>query len=186
MPLETAVRLGPENARALRMLAALQRAGAGGAEALRTMQRLAKTGAMTSTDFLAYFSLALDEEEFGLARRLADEASKGGGSAMRHRLLARVAVRAGDPGLAERELRQAAAVDGTGRSRLELARVLVSRELAPATRLEVLEMLRAVSFRPDSNGAEALVLGLCNGLVPLVEVDGCDPRAGSAARGPGA
>jgi tetratricopeptide (TPR) repeat protein len=172
MALETAVRLDPANARALRLLAGMQQAGGSGAEAIQTMQSLAKTGSMTTRDFHAYFSLALRQGDFPLARRLADAASKGDSPALRHRLLARVAMGAENPAEAERELREAVAADRTGQSRLELAKFLFSRNLDPATRVEVLELLRGVSALPDSNGAEALMLGLASGQLPLMETDG--------------
>jgi len=172
MALETAVRLDPANTRALRMLAGLQQAGSAGVEALRTMESLAKTGTMSSRDFLAYFELALGQGEFALARRLADAASRMGSPELRHRLLARVAMREEDPAEAERELREAVALDRTGRSRLELSEFFLSRKLDAATRVELLEILRGVSTLPDSIGAEALVLGLASGQVPSVEADG--------------
>jgi hypothetical protein len=172
MALETASRLDPSNARALRLLAGLQLAGREDAEALGTMEGLAKTGTMGPGDLLEYFALALRQGDFALARRLADAASTGGSPALRHRLLAKVAIQAGNPAEAERELREAVAVDKTGRSPLELAQFFLSRQQGPGTHVEVLEVLRGVSILPGPNGAEAIALGLASGKVPMVEADG--------------
>lgn len=172
MALETATRLDPGNTRALRLLAQVQGAQGSGAEALETMGRLAGTGGLTRRDLFDYFALAMREEEFAVARRVADAAANGDDRAKRHLLLARLEMRANKPAEAERELREAAAVDRSGRARLELAKFLLGRGLTPETKAEVLESLRDLSQRPDALGAEALTLGLSTGVVPLVEREG--------------
>jgi hypothetical protein len=79
MALETASRLDPSNARALRLLAGLQLAGREDAEALGTMEGLAKTGTMGPADLLQYFALALRQGDFNpgtpdSTRRVIEEA----------------------------------------------------------------------------------------------------------------
>jgi Tfp pilus assembly protein PilF len=171
MALETATRLDPGNTRALRLLAPVLEAGGAGSEALGTMARLAQSGGMTGRDLLDYTAMALRQEEFELARRVADASSTGTDPALRHLLLARVAIASDKPVEAERELRAAVEIDSSGRARLELARFLISRGLNAETRPEALELLRGVSVRPDPMGVEALFIELTGGAVPIVELD---------------
>ena len=171
MALETATRLDSKNTRALRLLAPVLEAGGEGSEALGAMARLAESGGMTGHDLLAYTAMALRQGEFEIARRLADVSSTGTDPALRHLLLARVAIATDKPTEAERELRAAVEEDQSGRARLELARFLISRGLNVETRPEALELLRGMSVRPDPMGVEALFIGLTGGAVPLVEMD---------------
>ena len=78
MSLETAIRLKPNNAEALRVLARLQGATGKGAQSLETWQKLAASGGITLDD-LAQFSMAASREgDQALAERLADAAPVAG------------------------------------------------------------------------------------------------------------
>jgi cytochrome c-type biogenesis protein CcmH/NrfG len=61
MSLETAIRLKPNNAEALRMLARLQGATGKGAESLETWQKLASSGEITLDDLVQYSMAASGE-----------------------------------------------------------------------------------------------------------------------------
>ena len=170
MSLETAIRLKPNNAEALRVLARLQGATGKGAQSLETWQKLAASGGITLDD-LAQFSMAASREgDQALAERLADAAAGGGNTALKHVLRANLLLSKNDIPGAEAEFRQAVEVDKTGNSSAMLARFLLTRRLNAETAPEIREMLRELSKRPDAVGLEALFTAITRGLVPPAEL----------------
>ncbi len=170
MGLETALRLEPGNAQALRLLARLRGAQGAGAESLDAMRRLADSGQLTLEDLSAYAAAAAREGDWALAERLADAAARGGNPVLRHLLRAELLASKDDLAGAEAELRAAAEVDKSGNGKAALARFLITSRLDGETAPEVLEMLRSLSARPDQIGAEALGGAISKGLVPRNEL----------------
>ena len=170
MSLQTAVRLKPNNAEALRVLARLQGATGKGPQSLETWQKLAASGGITLDD-LAQFSMAASREgDQALAERLANAAAAGGNTVFKHVLRANLLLSKNDIPGAEAEFRQAVEVDTTGNSRAMLARFLLTRRLNAETAPEIREMLRELSKRPDAVGLEALTAAITRGLVPPAEL----------------
>ncbi|MFM8364202.1 MAG: tetratricopeptide repeat protein, partial [Verrucomicrobiota bacterium] len=172
MGLETALRLDPKNAQALRLLAKLRDAQGAGAESLDAMRRLADSGQLTLEDLSAYAAAAAREGDWALAERLADAAARGGNPVLRHLLRAELLASKKDLEGAETEMRSAVEVDKSGNSKAALARFLMANRLNGETAPEILEMLRSLAARPDQIGADALGGAISNGLVPRNELPG--------------
>jgi hypothetical protein len=170
MSLETAIRLKPNNAEALRVLARLQGATGKGAQSLETWQKLAASGGITLDDLAQYSMAASREGDQALAERLANAAAAGGNTVFKHVLRANLLLSKNDIPGAEAEFRQAVEVDTTGNSRAMLARFLLTRRLNAETAPEIREMLRELSKRPDALGLEALSTAITRGLVPPAEL----------------
>lgn len=170
MSLQTAVRLKPNNAEALRVLARLQGATGKGPQSLETWQKLAASGGITLDDLAQYSMAASREGDQALAERLANAAAGGGNTALKHVLRANLLLSKNDIPGAEAEFRQAVEVDTTGNSRAMLARFLLTRRLNAETAPEIREMLRELSKRPDAVGLEALSTAITRGLVPPAEL----------------
>lgn len=172
MGLQAALRLDPRNAEALRLEARLLLAQGANAEALDALRELTESGQLGFEDLTLYATLAAREGDTALADRLVNSAAAGGNAVLRHLLRAQVKGAANDPAGAEKELREAVALDESGEAGLFLARFLVSRRLNAETAPEVLALLKKLTGRPDQLGAEALVQGLSAGVVPPVELEG--------------
>ena len=170
MSLQTAVRLKPNNAEALRVLARLQGATGKGPQSLETWQKLAASGGITLDDLAQYSMAASREGDQALAERLANAAAAGGNTVFKHVLRANFLLSKNDIPGAEAEFRQAVEVDTTGNSRAMLARFLLTRRLNAETAPEIREMLRELSKRPDAVGLEALTAAITRGLVPPAEL----------------
>ena len=170
MSLQTAVRLKPNNAEALRVLARLQGATGKGPQSLETWQKLAASGGITLDDLAQYSMAASREGDQALAERLANAAAAGGNTVFKHVLRANLLLSKNDIPGAEAEFRQAVEVDTTGNSRAMLARFLLTRRLNAETAPEIREMLRELSKRPDAVGLEALTAAITRGLVPPAEL----------------
>ena len=172
MGVETALRLNPQNAEALRMLARLRGAQGAGAESLDAMRRLAESGQLSLADLTTYAVSAARGGDWALAERLADAAARGGNPVLRHLLRAELLTSKNDFPGAEAELRLAAEADKTGNTQASLAKFLITHRLNAETAPEVLELLRGLSARPDELGAEALATAISRGLVPPNEIAG--------------
>jgi tetratricopeptide (TPR) repeat protein len=170
MSLDTAIRLKPNNAEALRMLARLQGATGKGADSLETWQKLAASGGITLDDLAQYSMAASREGDQALAERLADAAATGGNTVLRHMMRANLLLSKNDIPGAEAEFRQAAESDTTGNSSAMLARFLLTQRLNAETAPEIREMLRELSKRPDVIGLEALSTAITRCLVPPAEL----------------
>ena len=171
MGFETALRLDPRNAKALRMFAGLRQAQGAEAEALDAMRRLAESGQMSLDDLVNYAQMAVRAGDISLAERLADNAGRGGNTALRHMIRAELGAAKNDPEAIEKELRAAAEVDESGRSKFSLAQFLIQRRLNAETAPEVLAILKGLSSKNDVLGAEAMGLILTAGLVPQSEAE---------------
>ena len=169
MALETALRLQPANAHALRLLAKLQVVSGENAVALGTWGRLAGAGGMTVEDLSIYAQSAASAGEWALAERLADAAARGGNSVLRHMLRAELEGRKNNPVAMEGELRAAVEADKSGNAKAVLARFLLQRPMTADSASELRGLLKELSKRKDVTGAEALANGLTRGLVPLEE-----------------
>ena len=171
MGLETALSLDSRNAKALRMMAGLRRAQGAEPEALDAMRRLAESGQMSLDDLVNYALMAARAGDSALAERLAENAGRGGNNVIPHMIRAELGAVKNDPEAVEKELRLAAEVDESGRSKLLLARFLVQRRLNAETAPEVLAILRSLSSKNDALGAESMGMILSAGLVPPAEAE---------------
>ena len=171
MGLETALSLDPRNAKALRMMAGLRHAQGVEPEALDAMRRLSESGQMSLDDLVNYALMAARAGDSVLAERLAENAGRGGNIVLPHIIRAELGAVKNDPEAEEKELRLAAEVDESGRSKLLLARFLVQRRLNAETAPEVLAILRSLSSKNDALGAEAMGMILSAGLVPEAEAE---------------
>ena len=172
MGLQAALRLDPRNAEALRLEARLRLAEGANAEALDALRQLTESGQLGFEDLTLYATLAAREGDTALADRLVNSAAAGGNAVLRHLLRAQVKAAGNDPAGAEKELREAVALDESGEAGFFLARFLMSRRLNAETAPEVLDLLKKFSGRPDRLGAEALAQGLSAGVVPPEELEG--------------
>lgn len=170
MSLQTAVRLNPKNAEALRLLARRQGATGKGSDALATWQKLAESGGITFDDLAQYSMLASREGDQALAERLANAAASGGNTVVKHILRGNLLLSKKDIPGAEAEFRKAVEVDKSGNSLITLSRFLLANRLNAETAPEIREMLRELSKRPDEAGLNALIVAINRGLVPPAEL----------------
>jgi tetratricopeptide (TPR) repeat protein len=170
MSLETAVRLKPNNAEALRLLAKLRTASGGGVKPLETWRKLAESGALTLDDLTQYASAAAREGDWALAERLADAAATGGNTLLRHLLRAELLASKNDFAGAEAELREGIESDKNDAAKAALARFLLTYRFNAETASEVLDLLRKLSKLQDDRGPEAIGTALTRGIVPPGEL----------------
>lgn len=170
MSLETAVRLNPKNAEALRLLARLQGSTGKGTQSLETWQKLAASGGITLDDLAQYSMAATREGDQALAERVANAAAAGGNTVLKHLLRGNLFLSKNDIPGAEAEFRKAVEVDETGDSQAMLARFLLAHRLSADTLPEIRELLRELSKRPDAAGLEALSTAITRGLLPPAEL----------------
>ena len=170
MALDTALRLSPMNATALRTMAQLQSAASQRSEALATWGKLAGTGQMRFDDLTAYAQLAASAGEWALAERLADAVARGGNTTLRHLLRAELANKKNDPEAMEVELRMAVESDKTGNAKAMLAQFLLRRPITSESVIELRGMLKELGGRQDRVGAEALAGAITRGVVPVEEM----------------
>jgi thioredoxin-like negative regulator of GroEL len=170
MSLETAVRLKPNNAEALRLLARLKGATGEGPKSLETWRKVSESGSLTLDDLAQYAAAAARENDWALAERIADAAATGGNPVLRHMIRAELLTSKNDLPGAEAELRLAMDADKTGNARIALARFLMTRRFNAETAPEVLELLREGSKLQDARGVDAIATALRLGLVPPAEL----------------
>ena len=121
MAYETALRLNPKNAEALRGIAVLQYSIGQKGNALLNFQRLADTGAMTPRDAQVFALLAAMHGEWELANRIVDALSGGTSAALSHLVSADISSMRGKMDSAESSLRRAVEIDDSDRCRAALA-----------------------------------------------------------------
>jgi tetratricopeptide (TPR) repeat protein len=170
MSLETALRLQPSNAEALRLLARLKGSTGEGPKSLENWRKLAEGGSLTLEDLSLYAAAAAGENEWELAERIADTAATGGNPALRHLLRAELLTSKKDLPGAEAELRLAVDADKTGKARIALARFLMTHRFNAETAPEMLELLREVSKLQDERGVDAIATAMRIGVVPPAEL----------------
>jgi tetratricopeptide (TPR) repeat protein len=170
MSLETAIRLKPKNAEALRLMARLQGAVGEGPKSLDAWRKLAERGFLTLEDLAHYALTAAREGDWALADRIVNAVTAGGNSFLSHMLRAELLISKNDLPGTEAELRLAVEADKTGNSRAALARFLLTRRLNAKTVPEIRELLREISKQPDAIGMEALATAITRGLVPPAEL----------------
>jgi thioredoxin-like negative regulator of GroEL len=170
MSLETALRLQPSNAEALRLLARLKGSTGEGPKSLENWRKLAEGGSLTLEDLSLYAVAAAGENEWELAERIADTAATGGNPALRHLLRAELLTSKKDLPGAEAELRLAVDADKTGKARIALARFLMTHRFNAETAPEMLELLREVSKLQDERGVDAIATAMRIGVVPPAEL----------------
>jgi len=169
--LNSSLRLMPNNPAALRLLARIQTAQ-GDPVALETWKKLMATGKGQFEDLGIYAEVAVKQQDWALADRLADATAVTGNKAMPHLIRARLLSLKGDPNLIETELRQAVDKDETLVSKRALAELLLSQRLNEKRSKEAFEILREISKSQDASGAEALATALFKGVVPAEEISG--------------
>lgn len=170
MSLDTAVRLKPNNAEALRLLAHLKGATGEGPKSLENWRKLAESGSLTLEDLAQYAAAAARENDWALAERIADAAATGGNPVLRHLLRAELLTSKNDVPGAEAELRLAVEADKTGTAQAALARFLIARRFNTETAPEILELLREVSKLQDERGVDAIATAMRIGVVPPAEL----------------
>jgi tetratricopeptide (TPR) repeat protein len=169
--LNSSLRLMPNNPAALRLLARIQTAQ-GDPVALETWKKLMATGKGQFEDLGIYAEVAVKQQDWALADRLADATAVTGNKAMPHLIRARLLSLKGNPNLIETELRQAVDKDETLVSKRALAELLLSQRLNEKRSKEAFEILREISKSQDASGAEALATALFKGIVPPDEIPG--------------
>jgi len=169
--LNSSLRLMPNNPAALRLLARIQTAQ-GDPVALETWKKLMATGKGQFEDLGIYAEVAVKQQDWALADRLADATAVTGNKAMPYLIRARLLSLKGDPNLIETELRQAVDKDETLVSKRALAELLLSQRLNEKRSKEAFEILREISKSQDASGAEALATALFKGVVPAEEISG--------------
>jgi len=170
MSLETALRLQPNNAGALRLLARLKGATGEGPKSLENWQKLAESGSLTLEDLSQYAVAAAGENEWALAERIADTAATGGNPVLRHLLRAELLTSKKDLPGAEAELRLAVEADKTGTAQAAMARFLMTHRFNAETAPEILELLREVSKLQDERGVDAIATAMRIGVVPPADL----------------
>ncbi len=167
--LNSSLRMMPDNPSALRLLAKIQTAQ-GEPVALETWKKLMATGKGQFEDLGIYAEVAVKQQDWALAERLADATAVTGNKAMPHLIRARLLSLKGNPSLIETELRQAVDKDETLVSKRALAELLLSQRLNEKKSKEAFEILREISKSQDASGAEALATALFKGVVPAEEI----------------
>jgi hypothetical protein len=167
--LNSSLRMMPDNPSALRLLARIQTAQNQPA-ALETWKKLMATGKGQFEDLGIYAEVAVKQQDWALADRLADATAVTGNKAMPHLIRARLLSLKGDPSLIETELRRAVDKDETLVSKRALAELLLSQRLIEKRSKEAFEILREISKSQDAGGAEALATALFKGVVPSEEL----------------
>ena len=169
--LNSSLRMMPDNPLALRLLARIQTAQ-GDPVALETWKKLMATGKGQFEDLGIYAEVAVKQQDWALAERLADATAVTGNKAMPHLIRARLLSLKGNPSLIETELRQAVDKDETLVSKRALAELLLSQRLNEKKSKEAFEILREISKSQDASGAEVLATALFKGIVPPDEIPG--------------
>jgi tetratricopeptide (TPR) repeat protein len=170
MSLETAIRLKPNNAEALRLIARIKGATGEGPKSLEAWRKVAESGSLTLDDLAQYAAAAARENDWALADRLADAAARGGNPVLRHLLRAELLASKNDLPGAEAELRLALEADKTGAAKATLARFLLARRFNAETAPEILELLREISKTQGVRGVDAITTAITRGLVPSAEL----------------
>lgn len=166
MAYETALRLNPTNAGALRGIAVLQYSIGQKGNALLNFQRLADTGAMTPRDAQVFALLAAMHGEWELADRIVDALSGGTSAALSHLVSADISSMRGNNDSAESSLRRAVEIDDSDRCRAALAGFLIANKLDKKSATEIFLLLNELSASDSGLGAVALTSGIEKNLVP--------------------
>jgi hypothetical protein len=173
MSWETALRLNPNEPRALAGLARWHETAGESLEALHAWQRLAESGGMSPGDAAAYLQTALRQGEEEIALGLANSFAGGGDRAMPHLVRAELNHSKGELASAEKELRLAADRDSTPRSGMLLALHLLRNGQGGASESEGFDLLRGLGQREDAAGLHALRELLASGRISREETRHC-------------
>ncbi len=166
MAYETALRLNPKNAEALRGIAVLQYSIGQKGNALLNFQQLADNGAMTPRDAQVFALLAAMHGEWELANRIVDALSGGTSAALSHLVSADISSMRGKMDSAESSLRRAVEIDDSDRCRAALAGFLIANRLDKNSATEIFLLLNELSASESGLGAAALTSGIEKNLVP--------------------
>jgi tetratricopeptide (TPR) repeat protein len=167
MSAETSLRLIPENADGLRLLAGIfEREGRPG-QAFEVYQRLSRTGMATISEFKQLAEAASKNGYTDMANSLADWVGQQGEPDFPHQLKASALLVSGQNAEALKELRRAWAASRSNRARRELARFLLAYSEHGESDAEVHSLLEEIARSDDALGHEALVVGILSGVVPL-------------------
>lgn len=166
MALETALRLNPTNAAALRTLAGIQTAQGQLPDAMKTWQQIVDAGALQFADIPPYARLAAETEDWQITKRLLDATQASDSPSLPHLLQAELSTIRGDLDEAERSLRLAYSLEKGRETRSALARFLLVHKNTPENSAEILALLRELSRDQSELGALALASALENNLVP--------------------
>ena len=166
MAYETALRLNPKNAEALRGIAVLQYSIGQKGNALLNFQQLADNGAMTARDAQVFALLAAMHGEWELADRIVDALSGGTSAALSHLVSADISSMRGKMDSAESSLRRAVEIDDSERCRAALAGFLIANRLDKNSATEIFLLLNELSASDSGLGAVALTSGIEKNLVP--------------------
>ena len=171
MGVETALRLNPANAEALRMQANFHFAEGEQGEAFLAMSRLADSGQLSFSELLTYVTLAARQGYTTLSDQWLDSVARRLNPVSQHLLRAQANDAMNNTEEAEKEMRAAWTLDPMGEPSLVLARFLLTRRRTPETEQEILALLKKTSISNESLGVEALVIGLSSQVVPISERD---------------
>lgn len=169
MAAETALRLDGGNARALRLLAAIEVMDGREGKAMEVYGRLLEGGGAGVVDVTLYAELASRMGEGVLAGRLAGLVERRGAPGFSNRLRAVELARQGRDSEALEEWRVALAKSGSDVDRMGMANFLMQRALDEADAREALELLREVAVGGGAMAVEACVAGLLSGYVAAGE-----------------
>lgn len=165
MGVETALRIKPDLTAASRLLARIQTMAGENKAALKTLQALAEQGGLSLEELKIYSSLAFQNSEDALARRLSMIAGDHGDPAFPHLIAAQIAMRDSKPDEAEKFFRDAVDAAPSDATRAFLVDFLLS--VHPSRNAtEITEIITDFSSRKNELGAMALAAGLQTGLVP--------------------
>lgn len=176
MSWETALRLNPNDPRALAGMARWHEQAGASFDALYTWQRLAESGGMSPGDAASYLQTALREGEEDVARTLANSLAGAGDRAIPHLVQAEFHSRKGDLDSAEKELHQAAERDATPRSRMLLALQLLRTGRGAEAEKEGIDLLREITPRDDEAGLHVVRELLASRRISLEETEKCLER----------
>ena len=169
MSLKSSLRLVPDNPGALRLLARIQ-TSQGDPASLDNWNKLLATGKVQLEDIIMSAEVAVKQQDWALADRLADATAVNGNKALSHLIKAGLLRAKGDPALVEAELRLAVEKDTGLNSKRALAKFLISQPLNNEKSQQIFDILREVSKVQDDAGADALATALMKGVVPSNEI----------------
>ena len=166
MSAETSLRLIPNNADALRVMAQIFLAEGRTAEALEVYQKLGNTGKATLPEFKNLAAIAQKEGYTPIANWISGWVAQQGEPDFPHLMRAGAfeSERRMPEALAEYQLALQAAPNN--RTKREMARFLLATSDLGESNAQVFSMLNDITTDAGSEGQEALVIGLLSGVVP--------------------
>ena len=167
MSARTSLRLAPDNADALRILAEILGSEGRAAEALEVYQKLGETGQATMPEFKNYAVTASKAGYASIADWVGGWVAQQGEPDFPHLMRASMLESEGRTQEAKAEYRLALQAARNDRTKRAMARFLLANSDLGDSDAEVFELLDEITKNNGDAGHEALLVGLLSGVVPV-------------------